>query len=424
MKFNIKKNEIIILFLMIIFSVLAYYTTSKIFKFIFIFILFLCIFKKAKFSFFSILTFIIIFTLFQELYLDVFNIGTGMLITGKEALNHFNELYLCTNIFCVVEYFFIINTNIIENENKIYILEIKMSKFLAIMFSFLALIITILIFPSIPTFKANLLNRFNSGIIPFSGFAGLTFLLIGITYDSGKRYKIIYFIDAFIIFWFFGHAERVEALGLLLYIFLKYINQNTIGLKNITNILKKNYKLILFSFAVIIFLTWLGMTRTNEHNNVVELNEIINKMFIQSTASDVAYIFNCSVELANNGNMMGGSTYLSYLSRIIPFLGDFQSAEEAIKQYYYTVGGCPYFAEAIMNFGMSGVFPIVTIFFIVHSWILRKINCYRAIFWIPIVIEIFRTAWYGWTGWFRLSIFITPIIYILIRKFNMVKKIK
>ena len=424
MKFSIKKSEIIILLLMIVFSVLVYYTSSEIFKFVFILILFLCIFRKAKFSFFSILTFIIIFTLFQEFCLDVFNIGTGMLVTGKEALNHFNELYLCTNIFCIVEYFFIINTNIIENENKIYILEIKMSKFWAIMFSFLALIITILIFPSIPNFKTNLINRFNSGIIPFSGFAGLVFLLIGVTYDSGKKYKIIYFIDAFIIFWFFGHAERVEALGLLVYIFLKYINQNTIGLKNITQILKKNYKIILFSVVMIVFLTWLGMTRTNEHNNAIALNEIFKKVFIQSTASDVAYIFNCSVELANSGRMMEGSTYLSYLSRIIPFIGDFQNSEKAITEYYYTVGGCPYFAEAIMNFGMIGVFPIVTIFFIVHSWILRKISCYRAIFWIPIVIEIFRTAWYGWTGWLRLSIFITPMIYILIKKFNMAKKIK
>lgn len=421
---TIKKIDLLTLIMISIISLFLSYNYSNMIKFGFIIILFMIIVKKAKFSFFSLLTFILVFTLFQEFMLEEYGIATGMLVTGIEAKNYFHELYLCTNIFCIIEYFFMSTTKMIDNEKKFYLMKIDITDFWAMFFSILALVITILIFPSIPTFKSNLINRFNSGILPFSGFAGLVFLLIAITYDYGKKNKYIYYIDIFIVFWFFGHAERVEALGLLSYILLKYINQTANGLQNIFQFIKKYYKLIVISFIVISFLTWLGMTRTNVGNSKITLGGILTKIFVQSTASDVAYIFNCSVDLWKNDNLLNGSTYLSYLSRIAPFIGEFTSSEHAIQQYYYTVGGCPFFAETMMNFGIKGIFPIITMFFAVHAFILKKVTKFRAIFWIPIVIEIFRTAWYGWTGWFRLSIFIVPIIYVFITKFKIVTKIK
>lgn len=417
---QLKKHNILIFIMMIILSVCMNYINSEVLQFSFIIVLFIIIAKKAKISFFTVLTFILIFTLFQEFMLDVFNISTGMLTTGTEADNAFKELFLCTNIFCLIEYIFMITTNIIENEKKLYLLEITMTDFWAIFFCALSLIITILIFPSMPTFKTTQVNRFNSGFLPFSGFAGLALFLIGITYDSAKKIKIIYAIDFFVVFWFFGHAERVEALGVVVYILLKYLNQNSLELNNIFQILKRHFKLVILVFLLIGFLVWIGLTRSSGHSVDISLSYLLNRIFIQSTASDVAYIFNCSIDLWKNGNLFQGETYLSYLSKIIPFIGEFADPEVAIKQYYFTVGGCPFFAEIIMNFGMKGITPMIALFFSLHAFILKKVNKYRAIFWIPILIEIFRTAWYGWTGWFRLSFFIVPIVYILITRFKLV----
>lgn len=420
MRIQLRKDEILVFIMMIILSIGMNYSNSEVLQFSFIIFLFIIIANKAKLSFFTILTFILIFTLFQEFMLDVFNISTGMLTTGREAENAFKELFLCTNIFCLIEYVFMITTDIIENERKIYLTKIEMTDFWAIFFSFMAFVITLLVFPSIPNFKSNTINRFNSGIIPFSGFAGLALLFIGITYDSAKRFKFIYIIDFFVVFWFIGHAERVEALGLLVFILLKYLNQTSVDLNTIFQFIKKHYRLLLLCFLVVVLLTWIGMTRTIKDTGTVKFIDLFNKIFVQSTASDVAYIFNCSVDLWKNGELFDGSTYLSYLSKLIPIMPSFTTCEMAIQQYYYTVGGCPFFAEIIMNFGINGLIPIITVFFLVYSLILRKVSKFRTIFWIPVVIEIFRTAWYGWTGWFRLSIFIVPVVYIFITKFNIV----
>lgn len=419
MKLSIKISDILNFLLMVVLSIIVYYIGTEIFQFCFIIFLLFIIVRKAKFSFFSVLTFLLVFTLFQEFAMDVFNVGTGMLKTGRESKNHFNELYICTNIFCVVEYLFMSVTKIIENEREFYLLKINISSFLAKILSFMSLIITLLIFPSIPNFKTTTVNRFTSGILPFSGFAGLALLLIGITYDAGKKNKIIYFNDFLIVLWFFGHAERVEALGLIVYLLLKYINQSSEDLKNFLQVIKKHYKLIFLCFLLVVFLVIIGLTRDGKSaEDGISLNLILSRIFVQSTASDVAYIFNCSVELFENGNMFNGSTYMSYLSKLLLFFEHSISPEEAIQQYYFTMGGCPFFAEIVMNFGMKGILPMITIFFLVHSLILRKVTMFRAIFWIPIVIEIFRTAWYGWTGWFRMSVYMVPIIYFLINRVN------
>lgn len=422
MSLYIKKNTVISFIFIAILSILVYYCNSNIIKFCYVTLLFLVILSKAKFSFFSVLTFILLFTLFQEFMLEAFNIGTGMLITGREANNSFLELYLCTNIFCVIEFLFIDGTNIIENEKKMYLINISMTDFWAIFFSILSLIMTILIFPTFPTFKTTLVNRFNSGIIPFSGFAGLVLLLVAVTYDSARKLKFIYIIDFFIIFWFVGHAERVEALGLIIYLILKYLNQSSLELNNIFQVIKKHYKLGVICISGVGFLIWIGITRTIEHSQNISLEDLVSKIFIQSTASDVAYIFNCSVDLWTNGNLFNGSTYLSYISELMPFGLNISTSEMAIKEYYFTVGGCPFFAEIIMNFGILGIIPMITVFFSIHYFILRKANEFKAIFWIPIVIEIFRTAWYGWTGWFTLSFWITPVLYLIITRLKIVGK--
>ncbi|MFR1827795.1 MAG: O-antigen polymerase [Clostridium butyricum] len=422
MSLYIKKNTMISFLFIAVLSILVYYCNSKIIKFFYVTLLFLVILNKAKFSFFSVLTFILLFTLFQEFMLETFNIGTGMLITGTEASNSFLELYLCTNIFCAIEFLFIDGTNIIENEKKMYLTNIFMTDFWAISFTILSLIITILIFPTFPTFKTTLVNRFNSGIIPFSGFAGLVLLLVAITYDSAKKLKFIYIIDFFIVFWFIGHAERVEALGLIVYLILKYLNQNSLGLHSIFQVIKKHYKLGIVCILGVGFLIWIGITRTVEHSQNISLEYLLSRILIQSTASDVAYIFNCSVDLWKNGDLLNGYTYLSYLSELMPFGANISTSEMVIKEYYFTVGGCPFFAEIIMNFGILGIIPIITLFFSIHYFIVRKANEFKAVFWIPIVIEIFRTAWYGWTGWFTLSFWVTPILYLIITRLKIAGK--
>ena len=368
------------------------------------------VFNIARFSYFTVLTFLNVFTLFQEFYLDVFGITTGMLKTGKEAPNAFFELSICTSIFIIIELFFLCSTNMLAVEKSLYRKELFDTKW-SVIFRIVSFFLTLLIFPTIPTFKTNVGHRFDSGILPFSGFAGLTFFLLAISFNNQIKKKY-YLFDFFSVFWFIGHAERIEAMGYLCYVLLRYLNKNDTSNLSIWKIIKKFYKLILIVLGSLIFLVWIGLTRGGGENNF-KITFLIERLFIQSTACDVAYVFNCTVDLAKNKGLLFGKTYLGHISNLIPFIPNNFDISEVIMKNYYTVGGCPFFGECVANFGIVGVAPLMMMYFYLNSFFLKKDSKFRFLFWVPISMMSFRTAWYGWTSWYTLSFVVAPIIYII-----------
>jgi len=218
----------------------------------------------------------------------------------------------------------------------------------------------------------------------------------------------------------------VEALGYLVFVALKYLNRqmgnvNRVTLKNFMKNFRKYFKFIVVCIGVLLILIWIGLTRTKMGDSSgVSLSLLIKRLFIQSTACDVSYVFNCSVELMNTNRLAHGYTYLSYLLNLIPFIDTGMDASSFIREYYFTVGGCPFFAEIIMNFGLYGVIPVLFLFFSFFNLILHKITNYRILFFIPIVLFTFRIAWYGWSGWIFLSVIVSPVLTFIITKISFV----
>jgi hypothetical protein len=238
-------------------------------------------------------------------------------------------------------------------------------------------------------------------------------VLDGITVEQSLKHKEFYLFYLFNIFWSFGHAERVEAIGLISYIVLKSINFTEYNFdKNKYKKLKKSM-IVIIAFALISAM-YLGLTRTS--SSKVDLQTLFSSFLTQGTVGDVTYIFNCATDLWKNGHQLNGITYIDYFLRLIPGVHSSYSSETLLHTLYPdTMGGQLFFAESMMNFGLLGTFLMNIEFFGVMRIILNKHTVYRAFFFIPIVVEIFRTAYYGRGSWI-LSCFIEiPLIYVAIK---------
>ena len=279
----------------------------------------------------------------------------------------------------------------------------------------ISIILIILVFPSFPTFRvASESVRRTQGFSSLYGLVLLSLLLSGITVDQGLHHNWLLLGYLFLVFWSFGHGERIEVMGFLIYYALKYFNQ-PIDIKNKKRVLRRRVLMIsIVSGFVLIFGIWLGLVREGRVSSV-NFSEILFNLLQQGTAGDVVYVFNCATDLWKNGNALHGLTYIDYLLRLIPGGADTFSAAVVIQDFYLTMGGGLFYAEPMMNFGIIGVIIMNLEFFLVMKLILFKVTKFRAYFWIPIVIEIFRTAWYGRGAWLLACFVEIPIIYFMMK---------
>lgn len=409
-------NIVIFLFLFLI-SIVSLVLANPIILFVISTILLIFLIKRAKFSYFSVLSFILWYSYLQGVLQKTVGVtGNTLAWAGVKMPFYFNELSIATITYFLIAIFFVYFTDIIKSEKKLYSLKLNLSFSLAAFLGIIAIILILLVFPSVPTFKvASEELRRTQGLSSLYGLVLLALLLCGLTVDQSFKHKSLVLIYLFIIFWSFGHGERVEVLGFLIFYVLKYINQDSfIAVKK--NIVKNKKRIINISILIFIILIagmWLGLTRESTQSSV-SLNKLFFNFIEQGTCGDVVYVFNCATDLWKNGNALHGLTYLDYLFRLVPGASSTFSAPVMIMNFYQTQGGGLFFAEPMMNFGIIGVIVMNIFFFLIMKIIISKVSKYREYFWIPIVIEIFRTAWYGRGSWMLASFIEVPILYFVI----------
>ncbi|WP_270635726.1 hypothetical protein [Limosilactobacillus mucosae] len=376
------------------------------------------IIKLARWSFFSELSVLLWYAFFEGVIQKTVGVtGNTLSWAGTHMPFYFDELSIATISFLLTELFFLEFTKIISNEKKIYGLNLGIPFGLAIFLSLISSILMVLVFPSLPTFTANLVTRRTQGLSSLYGLVLFSLVLSSLTVEQSFQHKILYIFYAFNIFWSFGHAERVEVLGYLSYIVLKSINFYKFSLN------KKTYKKMKKIFYVIIIITilfamYIGLTRMG--NSKVTISSFFVNFLSQGTVGDVTYIFNCATDLWKKGLELNGVTYLDYLYRLIPGIHSNYSSETMLHFLYpETMGGQLFFAEPMMNFGLVGTVIMNIVFFIIMGWILHNSSKkYMGYFYIPIVIEIFRTAYYGRASWMLACFIEVPIIYFTIYIFK------
>ncbi len=394
----------------------AVWNPSPAFLMMFAAVLFVLIFIKAKYSFFTALAFIMLFSYLQVIIYKMTGECSGMLaLAGKQMPFYFTEMSVAFIYFFLTELFFVWFTDIIENEKKIYDMGTGLNLFLAVLFLAAAILLIVLVFPSVPTFRLSLNIRRTQGISGTYGFLLLAFGLAALTIDAGFRCKIFHLGYIFIIFWVLGHGERVEVLGFFVYYMIKVMNR--IDLKTIW---KKTAKfkrgmMLVTAAGVALFCVWLGEYRLGASG--ISLSFVIRKLILQGTCGDVLYIFNCAIDMWKHDILTYGYTYIDYLLQLIPGATLEYSSAVVMRKYYFTMGGGLFFVEPMMNFGMIWTLLSNIEFFYVMRLILRKHKKIKTFMWIPVVIELFRTTWYGRAGYVLAICVEMPLLYLGVRGF-------
>ena len=369
---------------------------------------------KSKVSYFSELSFILWFSYLQGILHKVVGVtGSTLAWAGVTMPFYFNELSIASVSFLLTMLWFVWFTGLISNEKRLYLYNNRITYQTAVLLQITSVILVILVFPSIPTFKMDIALRRTQGLSGLYGFLLIALILASLTIDQSFKHKKMNLIYLFIVVWVFGHAERVEVLGFLSYYAIKTLNHY--DFENVRRTIARAHKRKIFfgGVAVLLLAMWIGMTRMSDISHV-NLGLILYNLVVQPTCGDVVYVFNCATDLWKNGNAVHGLTYIDYLLQLFPGSTSAYSPAVVIMKYYTTMGGGLFYTEPMMNFGILGVVFFNIEFCVVMNFILKKSNRYRTFFWIPIVIEVFRTCWYGRSGWILAAFIEVPLLYIII----------
>ena len=184
------------------------------------------IFKKAKISLFSILAFLLNFCLIQE-YGAYVGWDVYGLLAFKQVPIYFYEMFICVFSFNLILYCVLSISNCLENEGKLFTLNVDAGFQISVLLIIAAVGITFLMFPTIPSLGAFVLtNRFTRGILPFTGWSCMPPFFMAIAIMNERCRKCAIFVTVIIVFWYVFHGERVDCMGLLAFLAIKYYNNN------------------------------------------------------------------------------------------------------------------------------------------------------------------------------------------------------
>lgn len=417
-----KNRNMGILFVLLTFmGLLSFLVDSPIYDFLYVILLFLLIAFKAKLSFFTELSFILVFSYMQGvIQKEVGSIsGSTLAWAGVKMPFYFDDLTIATCSFLLTAFWFVNFTPLLEREKAVYRTKTNLGKFTSILFAGSAFFMILIVFPSLPTLSFSEGSRARNDAIPY-GLVLLSLVLLGIVFDSVKKQKWLITIYVFVVFWIFGHGERVEVLGFLSFLALKYMNG--LDLSQVKKSLIRNKKRLLYGAGAlfVVLAMWIGLKRGGATN--ISWMDVLMNLIIQPTCGDVVYCFNCAADLWHTGNALWGYTYIDYLLQLIPGSPTNFSAAVVLHKLRNTMGGALFYSEAMMNFGLAGVILSNIEFFVVMNFVLKNREKFNGWIWTSIVIEIFRITWYGRSGWILVGLVEIPILYELTRYvFNRIK---
>lgn len=341
--------------------------------------------KKAGFSFFSVFSILINYCFIMEYLVFHDQYVYGLLGLGYVKVYYF-EMFLCCSLFNLILIFFIDVWKISQMEKDFYQTEFCISSNATRIYCIIAIAITVLIFPSIPGTFLLSSNRFSSGILSFAGWSCIPFFFAAISILGGKVKKTVFATVFFILLWYVLHGERVEAMGLIVFIVIWFFNTANFSLAKKLGILGAG-------ITSVLALTAIGIIRTGGKTS---FSKLLTNLLIQTTACDVTNVFNCAVDLYQKGGSYHGMTYLSYVVNCIPYVNDpYSFSRRIIADGYRSAGGGLFLAEPFANGGIVMIAIETFLFLGLFYWLVKKKSIYRTLILIELFLSVFRIAWYG-----------------------------
>ena len=363
--------------------------------------------RLSGFSIFTLQSITINYIQLPIVYQKSIGSSYGLLELSASSLEY-EKIFLGIFLYNITIVLLLLFTNCLSKENKKQKFNIKIKGRAVSILSILSIVFAIIAFPKMPLFYSGI-NRFDS-LLPGKAWNHLSIVCLLFLYNNYKTSKIVRFAYFFCITWFLLHFERVDIIGLISFIIImknKYKNiSKTIKVSNII----RTGLLVLVTFSIF---TAIGNLRSGSEAS--DLNKPFKGIFVQKTASDIAYIYNISI-VYSRYRSLNGATYIQYLYETVPTLSPPITTVNELSSNFMYPGGQFILSEPIINFGIFFI-PVATIilFFIVYR--ILSIKNVISVYWYYILLAAtFRINWYGIQYVETAIIWIIPIIYFLLQK--------
>ena len=281
---------------------------------------------------------------------------------------HYYQINMTVFIVNLIIYFLAKQKKIELYESQMLDKGFKISKLSMYTFCLIAIAATVIYIPRLAIIGIYVGDRFYH-LLPGDAwnYVAITAVIFSTCYN--KITKIQMFTYIFVIGWFFANYERVDMLGLLVFLIFRYSKEFKNTAQKVVSKLSK-YKKICLMIGLVTFLFGTTYIRDGKEFNFIDLTRDV---FTQATASDVIYIYNSAFEYVENIGLENGKTYLNYIYKIVPFSGNENDYSRILSRYIHNAGGGYFLSEPYMNFGIVGViiFPIVFCLFL--SFCVKKI---------------------------------------------------
>ncbi|MBN2920623.1 MAG: hypothetical protein JTJ28_13575 [Lactobacillus sp.] len=396
--------------------IIAYITGNNHIEFLAVTMGIILIVIIAKYSYFSVFSFILWFSFLQEYFASINrSLSSGRLLWDVNVPVYFKELFICTAFFFIFEIFIFSVTNVLKNEKDIYRRKIFINIKWAYVLAIVSLIIIILCYPTLP--KTGMLLERDNGFISSSLFVPISMFLLGITVDYIKSSLLIKIITVADVFWVVMHGDRVIVLGFIVYVLLKYLNNDNSNKKAQNKFFNKKLMIsFMTAIAIITIAIKVQYTRAGVDYSY-NFTDFIMNILKQGTAADVVHCFNCATKMWISGEGLYGYTYLHYILNLLPKANISLNPAIILMEKYNTLGGGLFFSEPMMNGGLILCILHSMIFILILTWLFNKKSDYRCLLIIPFIILIFRFAWYSsLAGIVKMVFYYVPIIYLITKK--------
>ena len=406
---NRKIRSLISLMLLLIVTIISYaWTKNVIVMFVANLFIMLMTIIKAKFSFFTIKNIIFNYLIFSLFSQYVFGSSYGILEHTNMPI-HYLEMAVIMLLYNSIMYLFITITHVLEKEKKLLTQEIIISNKSAYICSAIAIICTFIAMPTIPFLQSG--ERFQA-LLPGNAWNHIAIVALLLAFPKLKKNHVVQFAYGFVIIWFLAHLERVDIIGLIIGVLLLLAAQkDKIPFKKIAI---AGFVLLIIAVGMI----WIGESRIGAKSSF-SIQNIARKVFVQSTAADVAFSYNCAIDYYETKPIYWGSTYLKYIIEILPFMDSSNYEVGSILQKQYgTPGGNFILNEPLMNLGIFGVLIYAVVELYLYDKLLSKQNKFRYFVYAFLIWTTFRTNWYGWMFIEKALIYFIPILYFIVNQID------
>ncbi|WJD84933.1 O-antigen polysaccharide polymerase Wzy [Limosilactobacillus fermentum] len=314
------------------------------------------------------------------------------------------KLYTYSYIYCTC--FLLLSLLFTFKSHEIRTIKVKLPNYssqVIIFNNIIAIIFTFVAFPRLGFSINNIDNRFDM-LLPGHAWNQLAIVALLFNLPYLRKNVTVKLTYLFVLCWFLMNGERADITGLVFGLFLFYFIKTSQERSPI-----KTVELFALLFLFVILLNLIASWRGGEHSTIIES---INKLLVTPTTSDVAYLYNVSIDMISKFGKLHGKIFLANLISAIPLSSPVDFSSTVDNFGYLNPGGEPILAEPIVDFGVKGLYLLSFIDFIFYRFFVQFKNSFFKYEFLVLLCSVPRIVWYGRSYAYSSLLFFVPFMFI------------